>query len=53
VHAGHRLDTRGQLLTCAGGVDAFRIPDRRLSDDDRAKLMGGAPSRIYWSPPKA
>jgi predicted TIM-barrel fold metal-dependent hydrolase len=42
-----------KLLTYAEGVDAFRLPDR-LSDGDRAKLMGGTASRIYvWSPPKA
>jgi len=42
-----------KLLTYAEGVDAFRLPDR-LSDGDRAKLMGGTLSRIYgWSPPKA
>jgi len=34
-------------------IDAFRLPDR-LSDSDRAKLMGGTAGRIYnWSPPKA
>lgn len=38
------------LLTYAQGVDAFRLMDR-LSDSDRAMLMGGALSRIYkWSP---
>jgi hypothetical protein len=42
-----------KLLTYAEGVDAFRLPDR-LSDGDRAKLMGDALSRIYgWSPTKA
>jgi len=41
------------LLTYAEGVDAFRVPDR-LSNSDRAKLMGGTLSRIYgWSPAKA
>ncbi len=39
------------LLTYAQGVDAFRLTDR-LSDADRATLMGGTLSRIYsWSPP--
>jgi len=41
-----------KLLTYAEGVDAFRLA--RLSDSDRAKLMGGTLSRIYnWSPSKA
>src|SRR5438874_5155804 len=41
-----------KLLTYAEGVDAFRLA--RLSDGDRAKLMGGTLSRIYnWSPSKA
>jgi L-fuconolactonase len=39
-----------KLLTYAEGVDAFRLADR-LSDSDRAKLMGGTTSRVYkWSP---
>jgi L-fuconolactonase len=34
-------------------VDAFRVTDR-LSDSDRAKLMGGSLTKIYrWMPPKA
>ena len=38
------------LLTYAQGVDAFRVTDR-LSDGDRATLMGGALQRVYgWSP---
>ncbi|MBV9374735.1 MAG: amidohydrolase family protein [Alphaproteobacteria bacterium] len=42
-----------KLLTYAEGIDAFRLADR-LSDGDRARLMGGTASRIYgWSPPKA
>ncbi len=37
------------LLTYAQGVDAFRVTDR-LSDSDRAILMGGALQRVYrWS----
>jgi predicted TIM-barrel fold metal-dependent hydrolase len=40
------------LLTYAQGVDAFRLMDR-LSDSDRATLMGGALTRVYkWSPGK-
>ena len=40
------------LLTYKQGVDSFRVTDR-LSDSDRAKLMGGSVSRIYkWSPTK-
>ncbi len=40
------------LLTYAQGVDAFRRTDR-LSDTERATLMGGAVQRIYkWSPGK-
>jgi L-fuconolactonase len=38
------------LLTYKQGVDAFRVTDR-LSDGDRAKLMGGTLARVYgWSP---
>jgi predicted TIM-barrel fold metal-dependent hydrolase len=41
-----------KLLTYGEGVDAFRLA--RLSDGDRAKLMGGTLSRVYnWSPSKA
>jgi predicted TIM-barrel fold metal-dependent hydrolase len=41
------------LLTYKQGVDAFRVTDR-LSDSDRAKLMGGTLQRVYgWSPSKA
>lgn len=39
------------LLTYAQGVDAFRVTER-LSDSDRATLMGGTLQRIYnWAPP--
>jgi predicted TIM-barrel fold metal-dependent hydrolase len=38
------------LLSYAQGVEAFRLTDR-LSDSDRAMLMGGAAERVYgWSP---
>jgi L-fuconolactonase len=38
------------LLTYKQGVAAFRVTDR-LSDSDRAQLMGGSLSRVYnWSP---
>ena len=38
------------LLTYAQGVEAFRVTDR-LSDGDRAALMGGTLSRVYnWTP---
>jgi len=38
------------LLTYAQGVDAFRVTDR-LSESDRAALMGGTLERIYnWTP---
>ena len=41
------------LLTYEQGVEAFRVTDR-LSDGDRATLMGGALSRVYnWSPSTA
>jgi len=41
------------ILTYQQGVDAFRVTDR-LSDSDRAMLMGGALQRIYkWAPTKA
>ncbi len=40
------------LLTYKQGVDAFRLSDR-LSDSDKAKLMGGSLARVYkWSPAK-
>jgi predicted TIM-barrel fold metal-dependent hydrolase len=38
------------ILTYEQGVEAFRVTDR-LSDSDRATLMGGTLSRIYkWAP---
>jgi L-fuconolactonase len=38
------------LLTYAQGVQAFRVTDR-LSDSDRATLMGKTASRVYqWAP---
>ncbi|QQS11499.1 MAG: amidohydrolase family protein [Rhodospirillales bacterium] len=38
------------LLTYKQGVDSFRVTDR-LSDGDRATLMGGSLQRIYkWTP---
>jgi predicted TIM-barrel fold metal-dependent hydrolase len=41
------------LLTYAQGVEAFRVTDR-LSDSDRAQLMGGSLTRVYgWSPSRA
>ncbi len=41
------------LLTYAQGVEAFRVTDR-LSDSDRAALMGGSLARVYgWTPSKA
>lgn len=40
------------LLTYKEGVDSFRVTDR-LSDSDRALLMGGSLQKIYgWSPKK-
>ena len=42
-----------KLLTYKDVVEAFRVTNW-LSDGDRAKLMGGAVSRVYgWSPSKA
>ena len=41
-----------KLLTYKQGVEAFRVTDR-LSDSDRATLMGETLSRVYnWSPSK-
>jgi predicted TIM-barrel fold metal-dependent hydrolase len=41
------------LLTYKDGVESFRITDR-LSDSDRAMLMGGALQKVYgWAPRKA
>ncbi|HEY6979397.1 amidohydrolase family protein [Reyranella sp.] len=40
------------LLTYKQGVEAFRVTDR-LSDSDRAMLMGGALQKVYgWEPRK-
>jgi len=40
------------LLTFKEGVDAFKVTDR-LSDSDRARLMGGSLEKIYgWTPGK-
>ena len=40
------------LLTYSQGVEAFRVTGR-LSDSDRAALMGGTLQQVYkWSPPK-
>jgi L-fuconolactonase len=40
------------LLTYKQGVEAFRVTDR-LSDSERATLMGATLARVYkWSPPK-
>jgi predicted TIM-barrel fold metal-dependent hydrolase len=42
-----------ELLTYKEGVAAFRVTNR-LSDNDRAKLMGGTLERVYkWVPSKA
>jgi predicted TIM-barrel fold metal-dependent hydrolase len=42
----------GALVTYEQGVEAFRVTDR-LSEGDRATLMGGALTRIYrWAPAK-
>jgi L-fuconolactonase len=39
-------------LTNEQGVEAFRVADR-LSDSDRAMLMGETLQRVYnWSPPQ-
>jgi L-fuconolactonase len=40
------------FLTYKEGVDAFRLADR-LSDSDRAMLMGGTLQKVYgWAPSK-
>lgn len=40
------------LLSYKDGVEAFRVMNR-LSDTDRAVLMGGTASRVYhWDPSK-
>ncbi len=40
------------VLSYAQGVDAFQVTDR-LSDSDRAALMGGSLAKLYnWSPTK-
>ena len=41
------------LLTYDQGVEAFRVTNR-LSDSDRAALMGDTLQKVYnWSPSKA
>jgi hypothetical protein len=41
-----------KLLTYKQGIEAFRVTDR-LSDSDRATLMGETLTRVYnWSPSK-
>lgn len=41
------------LLTYEQGVEAFRVTDR-LSDSDKAALMGGTLQRVYrWAPSRA
>jgi len=41
-----------KFLTYAQGVDAFRLTGR-ISESDKAALMGGTLARIYgWSPPR-
>ncbi|MBR0681317.1 amidohydrolase [Roseomonas eburnea] len=41
------------LLTYAQGVEAFRVTDR-LTDSDRAVLMGGTLQKVYrWGPAKS
>jgi L-fuconolactonase len=41
------------LLTYEQGVESFRLTDR-LSDSDRATLMGGSLTRVYkWAPGKS
>jgi predicted TIM-barrel fold metal-dependent hydrolase len=42
-----------KLLTYKQGVDAFRVTDR-LSESDRAALMGGTLQRVYrWAPSRS
>jgi predicted TIM-barrel fold metal-dependent hydrolase len=42
-----------KVVTYQEGVEAFRVTDR-LSDSDRATLMGGTLARVYqWSPSQA
>ena len=39
-----------RLLTYEQGVESFRVNDR-LTDSDRATLMGGTLARVYnWTP---
>jgi len=41
------------VLTYRQGVEPFRLTDR-LSESERAALMGGSLARIYrWAPTKA
>jgi L-fuconolactonase len=48
----NRLDPSSWFLTYEQGVTAFRVTDR-LSDTERAALMGETLTRVYnWSPSK-
>jgi L-fuconolactonase len=50
LHVGHRLDARGRIVDLRAGG---RVTDR-LSDSDRAVLMGETLQRVYnWSPSQA
>jgi L-fuconolactonase len=50
---GHGLDARVAVVSYEQGVEPFLKTDR-LSDTERAMLMGGACAKTYgWSPKKA
>jgi hypothetical protein len=55
LEGDHRCQAAGArpaaaFLTYKEGVDAFRLTDR-LSDGDRATLMGGTLQKVYgWAP---
>jgi L-fuconolactonase len=49
---GHALDARVRRRHYAQAVEPFRTTDR-LSDSERAMLMGGACAKAYgWEPKK-
>ena len=50
VHVGNRLDARANVVDPRNPVKGLFVTDR-LSDSDRAALMGGSLTRVYnWAP---
>jgi len=52
-HSPQNLVQSVKVLTYQEGVEAFRVTDR-LSDSDKAALMGESLTRVYnWAPSQA